>query len=132
MEIKIEGSQELLNELQKFISEQKEAVDFDEEYRQAVGFHMEATLVGLIAVLSPIIINYIRAFNQYKIAKLKIDNDKAKHDDKIRLEELKFLAKEGREWKRIEMKELDTLEKRKASEKKIDIKASKDQKKLDS
>jgi hypothetical protein len=118
MEIKIEASPELLQELHELLYANDNEIEIDEQYGPSEGYQKEAVVVGLVlTALTSITYKLITAFVKIKQAQIKADVQKDKNKLNAQKEVLKFSIKENNKWEQKCLADLAKAEKAKRSQK---------------
>jgi len=118
MEIKIEASPELLQELHELLYVNDNEIEIDEQYGPSEGYQKEAVVVGLVlTALTSITYKLITAFVKIKQEQIKAEVQKNKNRLNAQKEVLKFSIKENNKWDQKRLTDLAKAEKAKRSQK---------------
>jgi len=121
MEIKIESSPELLQELHEMLYAADPELEIDEQHGPSEGYQKEPLVSALILLASsPVVVKLISAFVKLRQTRIKAEVQKDKNKKNAEKDVMKFFIKEEYKWKQLQLKELKATEKTKSVKKKKD------------
>lgn len=116
MEIKIEASPELLQELHEMLYAHDKEIEIDEQYGPSEGYQKESMVTALImSASSPVIYKLISGAIKIWQARIKAEVQKEKNKNKAETDLIKFFVKEQSKWEQKKLSQLIKAEKEKTN-----------------